>query len=253
MNALAIAAVVLVCVFASALIGVYLRSVLPKEHLQDDSIDLIKLGIGLIATLTALVLGLLISSAKTSFEKVNDDLVKTATQLVLLDRTLSHYGPEAGDARVQLKKMYAGVIDHLFSQDAREQAKLEAPAAVAQAEDIRGKLLELKPQSDAQRWLKSRALEIFNDLSTERWSLLLQKGGSISTPFLVVLSFWLAMIFTAFGLLSPRNSTVVATLLICAVSVSGAIFLLLEMEEPLQGLMKVSSDPLRKGLEHLGE
>jgi hypothetical protein len=253
MSALAIAAVVLVCVFASALVGVYLRSVLPKEHLQEDSIDLIKLGIGLIATLTALVLGLLISSAKTSFEKVNDDLVQTATQLVLLDRTLSHYGPEAGDARVQLKKMYTSVIDRLFSKDEREQAKLEAPAAIAQAEDIRGKLLHLMPKSDAQRWLKSRALEIFNDLSTERWSLLLQKSGSISTPFLVVLSFWLAMIFMAFGLLSPRNSTVVATLLICAVSVSGAIFLLLEMEQPLQGLMKVSSDPLRKGLEHLGE
>src|SRR6476469_523546 len=116
MSAFAIAAVVLVCVFASALIGVYLRSVLPKEHLQDDSIDLIKLGIGLIATLTALVLGLLISSAKTSFEKVNDDLVQTAAQMVLLDRVLGHYGPETTELRAHMKQMYAQVIERLSSE-----------------------------------------------------------------------------------------------------------------------------------------
>jgi len=123
---------------------------------------------------------------------------------------------------------------------------------MAQAKDIRIQLLQLTPNGDAQRWLKMRALDIFTDLSTERWLLLMQKHGSISAPLLIVLVFWLSMIFMAFGLLAPRNTTVVATLLICAVSVSGAIFLLLEMEQPLQGLMEVSSEPLRNGLEHLG-
>ena len=251
MNPLITASVVLACVFASALCGLYLRPALPKEHLQEDSKDLIKLGIGLIATLAALVLGLLISSAKTSFEKVNDDLLDTAAQMVSLDRVLAHYGPETQELRVQMKQMYSGVIERLFSSDQRERAKLEAPIALAQAEGIRTRLLQLSPQSDAQHWLKSRALEIFNDLSTRRWLLLLQKSGSISPAFLVVLVFWLSMIFMAFGLLAPRNTTVVATLLVCALSVSGAIFLVLEMEQPLQGLMKVSSEPLRDGLEHL--
>jgi hypothetical protein len=252
MNPLTTASVVLACVFASALCGLYLRPALPKAHLQEDSKDLIKLGIGLIATLAALVLGLLISSAKTSFERVNDDLLETAAQVVSLDRVLAHYGPETKELREQMKQMYAGVIEHLFSSDQRERAKLEAPIALAQAEGIRTSLLQLSPQTDAQHWLKSRALEIFNDLSTKRWLLLLQKSGSISPAFLVVLVFWLSMIFMAFGLLAPRNATVVATLLICALSVSGAIFLVLEMEQPLQGLMKVSSEPLRDGLEHLG-
>ena len=251
MNPLITASVVLACVFASALCGLYLRPALPKEHMQEDSKDLIKLGIGLIATLAALVLGLLISSAKTSFEKVNDDLLDTAAQMVSLDRVLAHYGPETQELRVQMKQMYSGVIERLFSSDQRERAKLEAPIALAQAEGIRTRLLQLSPQSDAQHWLKSRALEIFNDLSTRRWLLLLQKSGSISPAFLVVLVFWLSMIFMAFGLLAPRNTTVVATLLVCALSVSGAIFLVLEMEQPLQGLMKVSSEPLRDGLEHL--
>jgi hypothetical protein len=252
MNALAVSAVVLACVFASALVGLYLRPILPKEHLQEDSKDLIKLGIGLIATLAALVLGLLISSAKTSFEKVNDDLVQTAAQIVLLDRVLVHYGPETRELRGRMKQMYAQVIERLFSTDQRERAKLESPFALAEAGGIRTSLLQLAPQSDAQRWLKSRALEIFNDLSTERWLLLLQRNGSISAAFLVVLVFWLSMIFMAFGLLAPRNPTVIATVFICALSASGAIFLLLEMEQPLDGLMKVSSEPLHEGLEHIG-
>jgi hypothetical protein len=252
MNPIATASIVLACVFASALCGLFLRPALPKEHLQEDSKDLIKLGIGLIATLAALVLGLLISSAKTSFEKVNDDLMDTAAQMVALDRVLAHYGPETKPLRDEMKQLYSGVVERLFSSDQRERAKLEAPMALAQAEDVRTRLLQLSPQGDAQRWLKSRALEIFNDLSTRRWLLLLQKSGSISPAFLVILVFWLCMIFMAFGLLAPRNPTVVATLLVCALSVSGAIFLLLEMEQPLQGLMKVSSQPLRDGLEHLG-
>ena len=252
MTALPTASIVLVCVFGAALLGLWLRNVLPQEHLRQDSQDLIKLGIGLIATLAALVLGLLISSAKSSFDKVNDDLVQTATKIVLLDRVLSDYGTGTNELRGHIKRMYAGVIEQLFSEDQREQAKLDTPFALAQAQGIRTELLQLTPNTDAQRWLKTHALDIFTDLSTERWLLLLQKQGSISAPFLIVLVFWLAMIFMAFGLLAPRNTTVVATLLICAVSVSGAIFLLLEMEQPLHGLMKVSSEPLRNGLEHLG-
>jgi hypothetical protein len=252
MTALPTASIVLVCVFGAALLGLWLRNVLPQEHLRQDSQDLIKLGIGLIATLAALVLSLLISSAKSSFDKVNDDLVQTATKIVLLDRVLSDYGTETNELRGHIKRMYASVIEQLFSADQREQAKLDTPFALAQAQGIRIELLQLTANSDSQRWLKTRALDIFTDLSTERWLLLLQKQGSISAPFLIVLVFWLAMIFMAFGLLAPRNTTVVATLLICAVSVSGAIFLLLEMEQPLHGLMKVSSEPLRNGLEHLG-
>ena len=151
-----------------------------------------------------------------------------------------------------MKQTYADLIAHMFAEDENDRAILEAPFALAQAESIRTGLLQLTPRSDAQQWLKARALEIFNELSTERWLILLHNKGSISPAFLVVLVFWLSMIFMAFGVLAPRNPTVVATLLVCALSVSGAIFLLLEMEQPLQGLMKVSSEPLRNGLDQLG-
>jgi hypothetical protein len=253
MNPLLTAVIVLVCVFTSAVLGLYLRKLLPKEHFLTESQDLIKLGIGLVATLAALVLGLLISSAKSTFDKVNDDLLQTATKLVLMDQALMHYGAEANPLRAELKQLYANVIEHLSSNDPTEQAKLDAPVMLAQAEGLRTRLLQLAPNNAAQHWLKERALDIFTDLSTERWLLMLQRQGSISPPFMVVLIFWLSVIFMAFGLLAPRNPTVVVTLMICALSVAGAIFLLLEMEQPLTGLMKVSSEPLRQGLERLGK
>src|SRR5690349_18937869 len=130
MTPLLSASIVLACVFSAALLGLWLRNVLPQEHLRQDSQDLIKLGIGLIATLAALVLGLLISSAKSAFDKVNDDLVQIATKIVLLDRLLSDYGPEANEARGQIKQMYANLIKELFSEDQREQAKIDTPFAM---------------------------------------------------------------------------------------------------------------------------
>jgi len=253
MNALLVAVLAFFCVFAAAFVGLYLRSVLPEEHLQEQSTDLIKLGIGLIATLSAIVLGLLISSAKSSFDKVNDDLTQTATKTVLLDSTLKHYGAQANDARGQLKNVYGNLVTLLFAENGSGQGKLDTPFALAQTESLRKALLQLSPSDDTQRWLKARALEIFTELSTERWLLMLQRESSISIPFLVVLLFWLSVIFMAFGLLAPRNVTVVATLLVCGLSVAGAIFLLLELDQPLNGLMKVSGEPMRQALRHLGK
>ena len=120
-------------------------------------------------------------------------------------------------------------------------------------EQIQAKLEELAPRNDVQRSLQVRALELVNDLAQMRWLLIVQGEGAIPTPFLVVLVLWLAIIFAGFGLLSAKNATVVAILAICALSVSGAIFLIEEMDRPLDGLMKISSAPLRNALAHLGQ
>ena len=72
-------------------------------------------------------------------------------------------------------------------------------------------------------------------------------------PFLVVLVFWLTILFISFGLFAPPNATVIATLFVCALSVSGAIFLILELDQPFEGLIRISSAPLRNALAHLGQ
>jgi hypothetical protein len=253
MSSLAIASIVFVCVFGSALLGLFLRASLPEHHLSEDSTGVVKLGTGLIATLAALVLGLLIASAKTSFDKIKDEVTQGAVKVVQLDRTLAQYGPETKEARELFRSAVASVTDLLFSGEGSGLAKLDAPERLARVEQMQTKLRELAPRNDVQRSLQAHALELGNELAQMRWLLIAQGEGAIPTPFLVVLVLWLAIIFAGFGLLSAKNPTVVAILVVCALSVSGAIFLIEEMDRPLEGLMKISSAPMRNALAHLGQ
>jgi hypothetical protein len=174
-------------------------------------------------------------------------------KVVQLDRTLAQYGPETKEARDLFRSAVASATELLFSGEGSGLAKLDAPERLARVEQMQAKLWELAPRTDAQRSLQSRALELGNELAQMRWLLIAQGEGAIPTPFLVVLVFWLAIIFAGFGLLSAKNATVVAILVVCALSVSGAIFLIEEMDRPLEGLMKISSAPLRNALAHLGQ
>ena len=252
MSALVVALIVFVCVFGGGMLGLYLRTFLPEHHLKDDSTGVVKLGTGLIGTLAALVLGLLIASAKSNFDRISGDIAETAAKVVLLDRTLAGYGPETKEARDLLRSAFAATVE-LFSDGGPVLAKLDAHQRVARFEQVQGKLRELAPRNDAQRLLQSRALELSNDLQQMRWLLIERGQGSIPTPFLVVLVLWLAIIFAGFGLVSAKNATVVTTFLLCALSVSGSIFLIEELNTPLEGLMKISSTPMQNALSHLGQ
>jgi len=253
MSSLAIASIVFVCVFSSALLGLLLRASLPKHHLSEDSTAVVKLGTGLIATLAALVLGLLVGSAKTSFEKTKDEVTQAAVKIVQLDRALAQYGPETKDARDLFRAVVATATELIFSGEGSGRANLDAPERLARVEQFQAKLRELTPRNDAQRALQSHALEFGNELGQMRWLLIVEGEGAIPAPFLVVLVLWLSVIFAGFGLLSAKNATVVAILFVCALSVSGAIFLIEEMDRPLEGLMKISSAPMRNALAHLGQ
>lgn len=253
MSSLAIASIVFVCAFGSALFGLFLRASLPEHHLSEESTGVVKLGTGLIATLAALVLGLLIASAKTSFDKIKDEVTQGAVKVVQLDRTLAQYGPETKEARDLFRSAVASATELLFSGEGAGLAKLDAPERLARVEQMQTKLRELAPRTDVQRALQAHALELSNELAQMRWLLIAQGEGAIPTPFLVVLVLWLAIIFAGFGLLSVKNPTVVAILVVCALSVSGAIFLIEEMDRPLEGLMKISGAPMRNALAHLGQ
>src|SRR5207344_1785764 len=146
MSSLAIAAIVFVCVFGSGMLGLFLRSSLPEHHLSEDSMGVVKLGAGLIATLAALVLGLLIASAKASFDRINDEFTQTAAKVVMLDRTLARYGPEAKPARDLLRSTFAAAIDLMFSGETSQLAKLDAPERLTRLEQFQDKLRDLVPQ-----------------------------------------------------------------------------------------------------------
>jgi hypothetical protein len=252
MNSLTISLIVLVCVFGSALLGFYLRKALPEGHLGDDTLRSVTLTTGMIATLSSLVLGLLISSTQASFNSLSTELRQVAAKTVLLDRTLSNYGPQTRESRDLLRQIYASSIEFMFSVKDNDLSKLDTSKRLVRSEKFQAMLRELTPQNDSQRSLQARALQLSDDLAESRWELIEQNKGAISTPFLVVLVLWLCIIFVGFGMLTANNETVFLTLFLCALSVSSAIFLILELGTPFEGLMKISSTPMLNAFAHLG-
>ncbi len=115
------------------------------------------------------------------------------------------------------------------------------------------KLRELTPQNDLQREFQSEALQICREMLQTRWLTLERAQMQMPTVFRVVLLFWFSILAVCIGLLAPPNKTVLAAVVICAISVGGAIFLIEEMNNPLGGVVKVSNAPLVKALENMGK
>lgn len=249
MSATATAGIVFVCVFGGALLGLFLRTVLPTHHVSTESKDVVKLGMGLLATMAALVLSLLIASAKGSYDTQSTEVTQMAANVALLDRALAHYGPEAADARDLLRRFVAGTIDQLWG---RSVTNSPAPLPGGAGDTLYDTLQALSPQSEGQRAIRTEALQIVISTGRTRSLLAAQAHSSIPMPFLVIQVFWVTVIFTSFGLFAPSNATVVVALFVCALSVSGAIFLILELDQPFRGFIEVSSAPLRSVSANLG-
>lgn len=253
MSSLVISGIVFACIFGGTVLGMVLRAILPEKHLSGESKDLVKLGMGLIGTMTALVLGLLIASAKSSFDAQRNGVAQLAGNLIFLDRTLAHYGAESKDAREMLRASVADMLQRTWPGENGQPGPTEAKSGTeGRYEGLYEKIQELTPKNDAQRSLQAQALKTAADLAQTRWLLFAQKGSSIPTPFLVVMVAWLTLILASFSLFAPPNATVFITLLVCALAVSSAVFLILELDRPFGGMIQVPSAPLRNALAQLG-
>jgi len=250
MTPIAVSLVAFAIILAGAFAGTLLRWALPGHHLADDAKDIIRLGAGLTGTIAALVLGLLIASAKSSYDTQSGQVQHLTADVVLLDQLLAQYGPEARPIRELMRQALDPLVDRLW----RESGTVaDAPfVATAASEAAFAKIGELTPQTDAQRSLKVRAIQVSTDLAQTRLALFVQAGSSIPMPFLAVLVFWLAIIFASFSLFSRLNPTLVAALVVFALSASAALFLILEMSQPFAGMMQIPSAPLRSALAPLG-
>src|SRR5260221_2067693 len=257
MSPMTIAWIVFGVIFIGALLGVVLRARLPDHHVAEGSKDLVRLVMGLIATMAALVLGLLIASAKGSYDTQSGEVVHIAADIIQLDRILSLYGPETLQARAGFRATMERAIDRVFPHDGGKSANLaltgDKPGDKNPSAVLYALIANLQPETSVQRFAQTQALEIRAELSRTRALLYEQAGSSIPWPFLVVLVFWLVILFMGFGLFAPINATVLATLLVGALSVAGAIFLILELDRPFEGLMRLSSTPLREALALIGQ
>jgi hypothetical protein len=225
----------------------FLRVALPEGQLSTDSKDLVKLGMGLIGTMAAVLLGLLIASAKSSYDTRRSELTQMSANLILLDRIMAHYGSEAKEARDLLRQSVDQALGRVWAEKSRRP-----PPLTAGSEALYDKIQQLSPQNETQRSLQAQALRLSTDLGQMRWLMFEQTDRTIPMPFLVALVFWLTVTFVSFGLFAPSNATVITTLLVCSLSVSGAIFLILELDQPYEGLIQISSAPLRQALAQLG-
>lgn len=255
MNGTVIGIIVLACTFGGSLLGVLIRSSLPDHHLDNESKDTIKMAIGLIATMTALLLGLVTASAKSSFDTVDSAVKQTAVQVLTLDRLLARYGPETGEIRKGLQQGVGARIDAIWPKDKAQHASLtQVPQGSApMGERLTDAIRALQPKDDSQRALQSRAVDSAETLLQAKWMVLANAENSIPLPFLVILVSWLTIVFVSFGLFAPRNATVIAALFLCSFSVATALFLVLEMESPFGGFIQASPDPLRYALSALGK
>jgi hypothetical protein len=238
-------------IFGGALLGMMLRAVLPEPHLNADSRDVVRLGTGLLATLAALVIGLLIASAQSSFQTKSNQIKQITANIILLDNLLEKSGSQAQPLRPLLRGGVKTLVERIWREQNVSTAKVAPFEASAQSDSFFDKLLELTPQNDSQRAIQARALQIWIDLAQTR-VLFAQTDSAIPMPFLAVLVFWLAIIFASFGLFARPNPTVVTALFVCAVSAASAIFLILELGHPFSGLMTISSAPLSNALAPLG-
>ena len=177
-------------------------------------------------------------------------MTQLAANAVLLDRILVHYGPESKDARDLLRQTVASLIAQVEPTGASDPAGLRPSPSGLDA--VYEAIQTLSPQNDAQRSLRADGLQITIDLGRTRSLLNAQSGRSIPVPFLVILVFWVTVIFASFGLFGTPNATVITALFVCALSVSCAIFLILELDQPFQGFISVSSAPLRGALAIIG-
>jgi len=248
MSALVTSLVICLILVAGALLGTLLRRWLPEHHLDTHAKDVVRLGCGLIGTITGLVLGLLVNSAKANFEVQRDEIRLMTASAIALDRQLDRYGMETRKARADLRVAVDAAIDRIWSEGQAKSGPKRAFTLTDASETVYEDISTLAPTTEGQRLYKTQALQSFNAILQTRLVLYEQSGSGIPVAFLIVLVFWLAILFMSFSLFSPLSPTAFGALVLFALCASGAIFLILEMYQPFGGLMQIDSEPLRQAL-----
>lgn len=246
--------VVITCIVAfvsmvvAMILGMALRPVLPERYLSDESKEVIRLGSALIATMSAMLLGLLISSTRNSYEEKRGQVIRMTSHLIELDLLMKDYGPEARPVRQVMRDAVPPMIDSIWRGHAPEFRADADAVPDAGTEAVLSALEQLSPRDDGQRARRERALVVGLDLAQIQFLLFSQPTNAISTPFISILVLWLAFLFVTFGLTAPPNSLIVVVLLVSALSAASAIFLILDLDRPFGGLLQIPTAPLRNSL-----
>jgi hypothetical protein len=253
MASLITALITLACLCAGTILGSLIRSRLPDHHLRDDSRDVVKTASGMIATLVALVIGLLVSSSKSTYDQASAGVTQIGAKVIMLNRDLVRYGPETEAIRQRIKEGIAANVEHIWPNGPKPNPNLAAIEQSSGMDQVHDMIVQLVPQDEPHRVLRSHAISTCIELAQSRWLIIEQAQTSLPMAFLAMLIFWLTVLFASLGLLAPRNATTWCCLFVCAVSMAGAIYLILELNRPLEGAVQISPAPLQKALSVIGK
>jgi hypothetical protein len=233
-------------IFGGVIIGLFVRRRLPGQHLSTETQSAVTVSVAVIGTLSALVLGLMITAANHSFSARSDEVRELSLQLIRMERNLRRYGPEADDARAKLRTWAEAKTHELFPIEG--QARPSSETTIVMLESVQDAVLALTPKDEKQKYLRTLCVNLSSTLIQARWSLETREGHSTPVPFLILLIFWLAIVFASFGLFAPANPTTIVVLFLCSLAVSGGIVLIEELDNPQSGLIQISADSMRKAL-----
>jgi len=249
MTSLTVALLAFVCLSASIVLGFLLQNRLPNHHLDADSKDTVKLASGMIITLTAMLVGLLVSSAKSSYDSLNAGVVEGGARMIQLDHALAHLEPETIPIRRQIRESVEFTLATVLTQNGASEEGTEEFEKRSWIDAIQQRMRALKTSTDAERQIYNEAYQLAMDLAGNRWKLIEQHQSALPTPFFAILLCWLGLLFTTVALFAPRNGTAITVLMICALLMSSALFLIQDLNQVPNGLIRLSPAPLQKALE----
>jgi hypothetical protein len=236
-------------IFVSALVGMFIRRVAPDAHFSPEAMDTVRLAIGLVVTMTGLVLGMLVSSAKTFYDSEKNQVAEMASQIILLNDLLSAYGPETAQTRNEARQFVEDAIDRIWPSEKSQMYQLRPQD---NDQNLYKQLELLAPKNETQAAAKAQLISSTITLKRTYWLMYLQsEQTSIPIPLLVVVTSWLMAIFVSFGIFAPRNATVILTLIVCALAVSAAVFIIMSMYLPFGGILKISPVAVRDALSQM--
>ena len=245
--------IVLAVILAGAIAGWTMGQRLPAHHITDETKNLVSVSMAVVATVSALVLGLLISNANTSFIARSGQVTALSANILRLDQMLRLYGPKAEPGREALREYAEHKTADLFPEGSDDVARINNQSTYKMLQRVEMFLLGLRPSDPRQQWVVTQALTLASNIGNTRWLLVQENGVGTPKAFLGLVVFWLTLLFASFGLFAPRNLTAAVALMLCGLAVSGAVEMIIELEQPFGGLIQISPQPMRYAVNILAE
>ena len=235
-------------ILSGIMAGLALGERLPEHHTNAETKSVVSVSMAIVGTVSALVLGLLVSSANSSFTARASEVTGLTAEIVRLDHLLRRYGPEAEPARGSLRRYAKQKADDLFPTTPGATIRVDNPATTELLDQLEDTLIALHPADPRQQWLFTQSLELAADIGATRWLLSEQSRQGTPTAFLALVIFWLTLLFASFALFAPRNLTARLALVLCAFAVCGAVEMILELEQPFAGMVQIPPSLMHKAV-----